>query len=340
MHQQRILSRGESLLRLPASGNANLATAPGQWFELAPRFADERFEISGLALVIAGDGLLAHLQDFCGAAGTLEIAGDLFDGYGTLRNLLGQVPLMIASAQDWKTGTHQGTRVDVEAGTLADGSARAALRGEAEIFAFAAPAQAVWESAEIPLRYASSVTGLSWDAALLRDAAANTVAPPTFELRTGAAGALAGVAYTAVAATVAQAEASFANLGAAAAGQVMQLRITLPYAASDAAAPPRDTLMRTASLFSLCAWLALDRPRWTFNSLAELIERSEFGRHEGRASWLAESDALLLRVPLHATLRGVRRERLMARLNVSSTSRLKHLEIQAVTDLRLDPTER
>jgi|LNAP01.1.fsa_nt_gb hypothetical protein len=340
MHQPRILSRAESLLRLPGSGAANLAAAAGQWHELAPRFSDERFEISGLSIMLAGKDLLSNMQDFCGAAATLEFGSSLFDGYSDLRDLLTLVPVVIATGQDWKRGSHQRTRADPEAGFLTDGSPRVALKGEPELLAFAAPAQAVWESEEINLRYGSRVLALSWDVALLRDAVATTVAPPVVELRTGAPGGLAGVPYVVVASSAAQAEAGHVNLPAAAAGGAMQLRVSLPYIATDAATPPRETLMRTAAMFSLCSWVQLDEPRWVFRSVAELIDRSEFGRHEARAGWQNSVDTLILRVPLNMVLRGTRQERLAARISSGSPIRLQHLEVQAVTDLRLDPTER
>jgi hypothetical protein len=208
------------------------------------------------------------------------------------------------------------------------------------LLAFAAPAQAVWESEEINLRYGSRVLALSWDAALLRDASANTVAPPIIEMRAGAPGTLGGVIYSQVAGTVVEAEAGHVDLPAPAAGAAMQLRVSLPYFATDAATPPRETLLRTASLFSLCAWVALDRPRWVFDSVAELIDRSEFGRHAAPAAWQTVSDVLILRVPLNIVLRCARRERLTARISGAGAAGLQHLEIQAVTDLRLDPAER
>ncbi|MCW5736971.1 MAG: hypothetical protein KIS73_22790 [Enhydrobacter sp.] len=337
MHQPRILSRAESLLRLPGSGATNLAAGNGQWHELAPRFDDERFEINGLAITLAGKDLLANLQDFCGSSGILEIGSHLFDGYSSRRDLLATAPIVIGSGQDWKRGTHRNTRADPEAGQLVDGSPRVALRGEPELLALLAPSQAVWESEEIALRYGSRVLALSWDAALLRDASAGTVGAPVIELRTGAPGNLGALAYTPVASTPAQADAGHVDLATPAAGTAMQLRVTLPYVASDAAAPARDTLLRTASLFSLCAWIALDRPRWRFENVAELIERSEFGRHEAPRGWQATGDALILRVPLNTVLRGNHGERLMARIKGGG---LQHLEVQAVTDLRLDPTRR
>jgi hypothetical protein len=64
MHQPRILSRAESLLRLPGTGTSNLVATLGQWHEFGPRFKDERFEIIGLSIMLAGTNLLANLQDF------------------------------------------------------------------------------------------------------------------------------------------------------------------------------------------------------------------------------------------------------------------------------------
>lgn len=337
MHQPRILSRAESLLRLPGTGATNLAVGNGQWHELAPRFDDEYFEITSLAITLAGKNLLANLQDFCGSSGIFEIGSHLFDGYSSQRDLLRTTPILVASGQDWKRGSHSNTRADAEAGQVVDGSPRVALRGEPELLPVFAPSQAVWESEEIPLRYGSRVVALSWDAALLRDASGGTVGAPVIELRTGAVGSLGAQAYAVVASTPAEADAGHVDLATVAAGAAMQLRVTLPYVATDAAVPPRGTLLRTASLFSLCAWIALDRPRWSFDSVAELIDRSEFGRHIAAGGWQASGDALILRVPLNTVLRGHYGERLMARIQGGG---LQQLEVQAVTDLRLDPTRR
>lgn len=342
MHQQRILSRTEALLRDPASGQSNLAATPGQWHELGPARADERFEVASLGLTLAGPGLLAHLDGFAGAAGRLEFGIDLFDGYGLVRDLAALVPYHLASGPEWQAGTHTGTHAASDAGMLADGSSRLGLKGLPQLFAFAAPAAASWESAEIPLRWGRAVAALSWDTVLLRDASGATVAAPRFELRTGTTGVGGAVtwgAYTIVASTAVEVEAGQATLVVPLGGDVMQIRVTLPYQDPGTATPERETIVRTATLFGLCAWIVQDAGRWHFGSVAELIDRSEIGRHLAGMAWQASDDVAILRLPVTAMLRGSFGEKLRARFVAGPAGvALTNAEVYAVADLRIDPS--
>ncbi len=339
MHQPRILARQEGLLRHPGTGSPNLAAAPNEWHVLAPRYRDERYRISALAMTLAGPGLLASLGSFGGATGTLEVAVDVADGLGGVRNMASVTAHLIDSVREWR-GTHLSTFVDREAGRYQDGTERAGLRGLP--VAGAAPAPAEWVSAPIPLRHGSQVEALSWEGELLRDAAGRVVAPPRIEARTGqfgSGGTIAWGPYAPVAATAAEAETGRRDLAAPLVGDVLGWRVTLPYADPGVAAPQADSVARTATLFLLGAWISLAASRWRFDNVAQLVERSEFGRYGAPGGWDGSRDLLLLRVPLDATLRGRRQDGLRARLAVSGSPGLAVLEIQAVVDLGHDPED-
>ena len=334
--QPRILSRDETLLRLP-SGSSNLAANPDQWHSLTPRFEDERFEISSLAFTIAGPQLLQSLESFAGSAGTLELAIDGFDGYGSLRDLASLVPQVLNSGLDWNAGNHLLTFADAEAGQARDGSQRVGLRG-LPVRGPAPAQQPAWTSSVLHFRYGRALTAVSWDCWTLRDPAGATVAPPTIELRTGTRtppGLITWAApFQAVASTSAEIDRGYANLPAAANGNVYQLRVLLPYAEPGSAVTPADSLLYTAVVFALCVWIELDAPRWRFSSLAQMIDRSELTRHLAAAAWNAADDVALLRVPLNFALRGRFAETIRARL--SPGTGLSLVEVAPVTDLRFE----
>lgn len=339
MHQPRVLSRGEALLRDWGTGSSNLAAAPNVWHTIGPRFTDERFNVGALVFTIAGQDLLSNIDAFGGAA-ALEVGIELSDEYGAVRDMATVVPLSIASGQEWKSGTHAGTQVYTEAGTLTDGSARVGLRGVLILSPVGAPSEARWDSEPIPL--GRTVTALSWDAWLLRDTTAATIAAPRLEMRTGNMapdGSVSWGPYASIASTAADIDAGHATLPTPLQGDMMQFRAILPYAAPATAAGPRETTLRTATLFSLCAWVELVHSRWHFTSLAELIERSEVGRHGANVGWGGAYDVLILRIPLMTGLRGARKEKIGTRLTAGGAIQLKHLEVQAVADLRFETAE-
>ena len=61
--------------------------------------------------------------------GRLDIAVDVLDGYGAVRDLAGLTPEILGSENEWRLGTHSGTFADREAGGQLDGSERIGLRG-------------------------------------------------------------------------------------------------------------------------------------------------------------------------------------------------------------------
>jgi hypothetical protein len=341
MQQPRILTRDETLLREP-SGSSNLVANAGAWYTLAPRFFDERFDVSAVLLTLVGSNLLSNLDSFCGNPGTLELGVLGYDGYGALRDLSAQCPQVLNSSEDWNAGGHTSTFADAEAGPKRDGSTRVGLRG-LPIRALNPPPQpAVWTGPALGLRYGASISAVSWDCWTLRDPAGNTVAPPTIEMRTGVRAGPVGLinfgAYQTIASSAAEIDAGFTDLAAPAAGHVFQLRVTFPYADPATAVTPADSLLYTATLFTLCVWINLRRPRWVFSSLAEIIERSELVRHLAPASWSGGHDVALLRIPLTFALRGRFHESIRARLSTGSS--LVVVEIVAQSDLRFETPPR
>jgi hypothetical protein len=174
---------------------------------------------------------------------------------------------------------------------------------------------------------------------LLADATGQMVAPPTLELRTGQTG-LSGISmvgsYATVAQTVNEIVAGHADLGSPLTGDFFNWRITLPVVDPGTAAAPTESLLRTALIFRICVWITLAHPRWRFANVAEIIDRSELARHAAASGWDAAADALLVRLPLQATLRGGRRERIRARLTGNAAGGLDLLEVSLAADLRHD----
>ena len=78
-----------------------------------------------------------------------------------------------------------------------------------------------------------------------------------------------------VAATAAEISAGRRELDAALAGEVFRWQVTLPYSLPDVASPEAVSLPQTAVVFMIAAWIRMRSSRWRFASLAELIERSE-----------------------------------------------------------------
>ena len=287
MRQERILSRPEALLRDPATGASNLAASSGSWFELKPQQRDERYDISMLGLTLAGPGLLSNLDALGGAAGQLDIAVDVLDGYGAVRDLAGLTPEVLGSENEWRLGTHSGTFADREAGGQLDGSERIGLRG-APVALSANPNPAQWSSPTMDISYGAEIAAVSWECWRVLDQSGATVAAPTIELMTGTTSAGGLINWNnalAVASSAAEIERGYTDLAPVAAGNVYRWRVTLPYLDPGVAVEAGETVRRTATFFSLCAWIRLASPRWRFSSLAELIDRSELGRHTGVDGW-------------------------------------------------------
>jgi hypothetical protein len=340
MQQPRILTRDETLLREPA-GSSNLVANAGAWYGLGPRFSDERFDVSAVSITLVGSNLLSNLDSFCGNPGTIELGVLGFDGYGALRDLAGQCPQVLNSSEDWNAGSHTRTFADAEAGPRRDGSNRVGLRGVPIRAVNPGPAPAVWTSAVLDLRYGASISAVSWDCWTLRNPAGATVAPPGIEMRTGvrtSGGLIQFAAYQPIATTAAEIDNGFTDLAAPAAGQVFQLRVTLPYANPATAVTPADSLLYTATFFTLCVWINLRRSRWIFSSLAEILERSELVRHLAPAAWTGGHDVALLRIPLTFALRGRFNESIRARVGAGSS--LAVVEIAAQSDLRFETPPR
>lgn len=336
MRQVRILSRAESLLREPGTGNSNLAAAQGTWFELSPRRADERYELSMLGLTVAGAGVTSNLDGFGGAVGQLELAVDVHDGYSAVRDMAALTPETFGAEGEWGRGAHTGTFADREAGVALDGSDRVGLRGmPAAISASPGPAQ--WTSPTLDVLYGTEIVATSWECWRLRDPSGNTVAVPTIELLTGTRAGPGLINWTAaqtIASSAAEVERGHADLAAPAPGDLYHWRITLPFMDTGVAIEAGQSTVQTATFFSLCAWIRLAEPRWRFRSAGELLERSEISRHVGSGGWSGGAeDVLLLRVPMSIALRGRLGEKVSARLTGGA---LSLLEIYPAVDLRFE----
>jgi hypothetical protein len=339
MHQARILGRREALLRDPASGASNLAAAPGTWFQLSPVGRDERYELGALGFRCAGEGLLDNAATWAGGDAVLELALEIEDGYGRVRDVASLVPHHTSLAIEWRRGVHEGTVVDPEAGRSLDGSSRAGLRGRPPAAmppAPALPAPARWTGPVVPLRHGSAVVACAWEVWPRLDPAAAPVAAPTFELATAQGGAIG--AFAVVGQGAQEIARGYRDLGTPAGGDGFRWRVTLPYGDPGVATPPGERPGRTAVVLTLCAFIALANPRWHFTSLADLLERAELARHVERGGWDGQADVALLQVPLEAVLRGGRDERLRARL-VGDPGGLDTLELHAIADLRHDASE-
>jgi hypothetical protein len=339
MFQPRMLARGEAILRDPATGGTNLAAAPDIWHELRPRHEGERFEILAVSLLLGGANLLSRLDALGDSAGTIEFGMFGFDGYGTLRDMAATSPQVLSSADEWNEGVHQNTFADAEAGRQRDQSLRTGLRAvPLRGIASPAPASGRWTSGVLEVRYGQSLAGLSWDCWTLRDPAGATIAPPTVELRMGnrsAAGLIAWDPYGTIASTGPEIDKGCATFAAPKAGNVFQLRVTLPYLPPGVAVTPADSARHSATFFSLCAWADLAHKRWRFTALSELLERAELVRHLAPAANAAGDDIAILRLPMTFTLRQSYRESMRAR--VGSGSGLSLLEIVPAADLRFEP---
>ena len=137
-----------------------------------------------------------------------------------------------------------------------------------------------------------------------------------------------------MASSAAEIERGYTDLATAAAGNVYRWRVTLPYLDPGVAVEAGETVRRTATFFSICAWIRLASPRWRFSSLAELIDRSELGRHTGVDGWKGGSeDIVLLRIPLSISLRGKFGEKIRARLTGGGCSLI---EVSPAVDLRFE----
>ena len=331
-----MLTREEGLLRHPATGSPDIANHPNEWHVLSPRYRDERLIVGGLAVLLAGPALLADLSSFAGTSAVLEVGILADDGLGGTRDLSATTAHVIENAREWG-GQHVGTFVDAEAARYRDGSGRAGLRGSPAVGVPSEPAR--WTSDPIDLRYGTEIEAAAWEAELLRDRFADVIAPPEIQLRTGtraASGAITWGTPVDVAATAAEISAGRRELDAALAGEVFRWQVTLPYSLPDVASPQAVSLPQTAVMFMLAAWIRMHSSRWRFASLAELIERSELSRHAGEASWQDGDDAIILRMPLDAALRGGRGEQLRARLLSDSGTALTTAEICAVANLGFD----
>jgi hypothetical protein len=337
MYQPRILSRRESLLR-HADGGTNLADHGGEWYEAAPTAHDEIWDVASIGLTLGGVDLLGSLGSFAGADGSLELSAVLLDGYGAVRDMAAETAVTVGTGAEWRAGSHDDTFCDVEAGRHADGSERPGLRGLSDSTGVG-PAQARWTSEPIPLRYGDEVVGAGWEIDLLGDAGGDVVGPPKLEVRTGTS-ASSGLFHFGDFQVLAQSaddyDQAHADISPALEGDVLQWRVTLPYVDPGVAARPGDAARRTAVVFSLCAWMRLAASRWHFESIAEMIDRSELTRHT-QPGGLGDADLAVLRIPLQATVRGARGERMRARLTGDAVEAMELVEVWAIADLRHDP---
>ena len=338
MLQNRALGRPESLLRHPADSSANLLDHPGEWFVLKPRFSDENWKVSAFDLVLAGPGLLSHFRGWGGPPGArLEFGLDLDDGFGQVRNLAAVHLQSVASAFDWNTGLHQGTLVDLQAGNYPNGKPRAGLRGDLRQFALGS---VTW-SLETDLRYGQALAGIVWEADLLKDLSA--VPLDSVRLRVDAAVPAAGPgsnlvwSNAALLQTGAQLAAGGFNFPNPIPAVKLRWTLELDFAGPDAAAHREAAALRTSIFFLLGAWVVLDSPWWTVNSLAELASRSEHDREFRPAAWDGQWDVCVARLQLAAEVLGRRQEGLRARIHNPGPA-LKLLEVQAVTDVWFEVT--
>src|SRR6266851_9854064 len=101
MFQSRALGREETLLRYSADGSTNLVDHPDQWYAVRPRYLDECWKVSSLNVVLAAPDLLKHFRGFGGPGGSLEFGLDLYDGFGSVRNLAPIVFQSIETPKEW-----------------------------------------------------------------------------------------------------------------------------------------------------------------------------------------------------------------------------------------------
>jgi|GEM_PF-3513504 len=338
MFEPRLLSRHEALLRDPATGQSNLAAAPAVWHEFAPVFADEVIDVGSLGLIGHGQDLLAHLDSFGGQPARLEIAVEVEDGYGRPRDLASLTPHRIESGEDWREGRFTDSLLDPDAGRIADGSERLALRGTDRFLPSNPPTVGSWTSAPIDLRYGNEVTALSWEIWPARDAAGGIVAPPALSVRSGTrnTGAITWQPAQTVAQTATEIAAGHRDLSVPLAGDVLEWTVRLPFFDPGTAGRGDQPVLRTAAVFSLSAWIPMARHRYRFDSIAEILERAELSRHVAASAFNGTDDGFALRIPLAVLLRGRLRERIRARLSGAGASSVKSLELHVVGDLAFE----
>ncbi len=336
MRQPRTLSPSESLLRNPDGGAANLAAAPDTWFELTPRGKDERYDISMLGFTIAGPGLLSNLDRFGRALGQIQFASEVLDESGVLLDTLSLVRETISSESDWSRGIHAGTLADREVDSRGEGSRRARLRGNPAP-AGSNPSAAQWTSPAFDLSYGSEIVAASWECGGLRDASASTTAAPAIELLTGKRRDGVSADWDpprTIVSSSSAIERGYAELAPPAIGELYRWRIRLPYVDPGGSSRTGESAPRTATFYSLGAWIRLARPRWHFSSLAELLARGEAGPILSPGGWKdGTEDLLLLRVPFSIHLHGRSKEKLKARLTGGG---LSYLTIHPDVDLRFE----
>jgi hypothetical protein len=338
MFEPRMLSRHEGLLRDPASGGVNLAAAPGVWHDFAPVFDDEVIDIGSIGMRGFGPDLLANLDSFGGQPARLEISVEVEDGYGRPRDLAGLTPCRIENGVSWRQGTFANTVLDPKAGRLADSSERLALRGTDLYLPGNPPQVGLWESAPIDLRYGRDVMALSWEVWPAADASGNVAAPPTIAVRVGdkVSGSIVWQPQQIVAQSAAEVALGHVDLSTPLTGDVVEWSITLPYLDTGSAGRGDNPVLRTASVFSLCAWIAMSSHRFRFDSLAEILDRAELSRHVAPSAFGGADDGFVLRVPLAVLLRGRLRERIRARLVSPGATAIRGLELHVVGDLAFD----
>ena len=329
MFQNRALGREETLLRHETDRSPNLLDHPGEWYVLAPQYSDEHWRITSFNLVIAGPGLLTQLRGFGGAGGDLEFGLDLYDGLGSTRNMAPVVFHASESAKDWKAGHHNGTVMDLAAGVYDNGNPRAGLRGDLR----QPRASSVWTSEEFPLRYGKELTGLSWQADLLRDASGIPLNSARLILETAVAGAGGSFIWTASITISTGAELSagrrdFAPIRC----ERYRFKIELDFFDVGEMAHRELFVRQTSTFFLVGVWISLESPWWTIRSLADLIHRAEADRELRTGGYDGNWDICVARLPVSAEIIGRRAEGVRARINQPGNG-LRLLEVHAVTDV-------
>lgn len=336
MFQNRALGREETLLRYPTDQSTNLLDHVGEWYLLAPQYPDENWRITSFNLILAGPGLLKELRGIGGATGALEFGLDLYDGFGSVRNLAPVVFHATESPKEWNDGHHIGTLVDLAAGNYENGQPRAGLRGDIRQVALGTVS---WQSPGLPVRYGATITAVTWQADLVRDEAGAPLDSTRVTIETGVTGA--GGAITWTPATIIQGGGMLAtgrlDFASPIACDHYRVKLELEYFPVGKAAHRELAAVRTSIFFLVGAWIVLDSAWWTIRSLADLIHRAEVDRELRPSGFDDNWDICVARLPVSAQLTGRRHEGTGARI-LQPGAGITFLEVHAVTDVWYEET--
>lgn len=336
MWENRSLAPAEGTLR-HTSGATNLSMYPGDWFSLAPRAAEEQISLSGLEIILSGQGLLEHIEGFGGTNASFEIALHLRDRFGSVHDLAAKTLYTIETAAEWQAGTHHGTMMDPHAGNLPQEASRAGLRGADLLPGQPEPPSVSWTSPRIALSFGTDIERVVWEVDDLRDNTGNALQEYKLSFRVGPtlAGPMGEWQEVSALALLGRTECVFDD--PVPSGHFAQWMVELKYSPSSGAAFD-ETPRRTPIIYSLGFWLRLPSHHWKFESLADLLARADVRARLLPLGWKGAVDAVLLRLPLEIELRRKPWESIHARfvLPAGTASPLDTLQIRATGSLTFE----